>query len=42
MSNEVKVKKNEFKVDKSIIRHLIFSQAGTLHKALLELVIVLL
>jgi len=35
--NNAKVTKNDFKVDKSIIRHLIFSQAGTLSKALLEL-----
>lgn len=36
--NAVKVTQNDFKVDKSIIRHLIFSQAGTLSKALLELI----
>jgi hypothetical protein len=36
--NAVKVTQDDFKVDKSIIRHLIFSQAGTLSKALLELI----
>ena len=34
---DVKVIEDDFKVDRSIIRHLIFSQAGSLSKALLEL-----
>jgi hypothetical protein len=38
MTNPLTTRENRFQVDTSIIRHLIFSQAGTLHKALLELV----
>jgi len=37
-SQPIKTIASDFKVDKSIIRHLIFSQAGTLVKALIELI----